>query len=393
MKRLAVLALCLLVAMPPMAIQAQKKEKSVKQLKKGLKDIEQTKRNAQKKLGQTKANIRSTKDEVANLETKVTKVAAALDSTTDRLTQERAKQAQLEKDLAKATESVKKTKAQAERRIREIYKTGKPNALEFIFGSRSSSDIATREYIATRVQKADQRLFSDYKLARNEVDRKKKEQDAVVRNVEGLKQEQAARQRDLESAQHEKEGYLKTLENKKEGLQNMLDELESDAAAIASEIRSAEARARAMEKRKMAEAKKKGEVYHPPKHSGGLSRPTGGPVTSGFGNRYHPILHYTRLHAGTDFGGGYGAPVYAAGTGVVIAAGTRGGYGNCVIIDHGNGMSTVYGHLSKIMVSEGQNVSPRQRVGSIGASGLATGPHLHFEVRINGRPVNPMGYL
>ena len=153
------------------------------------------------------------------------------------------------------------------------------------------------------------------------------------------------------------------------------------------------ARARAAEKRKATEAKKKGETYTPPKFSGGFVRPTGGPTTSGFGSRYHPILHYTRMHSGLDFGGGYGAPVYAAASGVVIGASTRGGYGNCIIIDHGNGRSTVYGHLSRIMVSEGQTVTSHQRIGSIGASGLATGPHLHFEIRINGKAVNPARYL
>lgn len=393
MKRLALILVCLTLVAPEPILAQKKGQKSVKQLKQGLKDIEQTKKNAERKLGQTKANIRSTKDEVAALEDRVTKASSTLETTTSRLDQEKSKQASLAQDLVKAQASVRQTKGQVEKRVRSLYKEGKPSVLEFVFGNKSSSDIATREYIATRVQKADQKLFRDFKSARDEVEKKKKEQDSVVRNVASLQQQQAAHQHELEGAQQDKEHYLKQLENKKDGLQNMLDELESDAAAIASEIRAAEARAREAEKRRMAEAKKKGEVYKPPKHSGGLSRPTGGPVTSGFGNRYHPILHYTRLHAGTDFGGGYGAAVYSAGSGVVIAAGTRGGYGNCVIIDHGNGMSTVYGHLSRIMVSEGQNVSPHQRVGSIGASGLATGPHLHFEVRINGRPVNPMGYL
>lgn len=99
------------------------------------------------------------------------------------------------------------------------------------------------------------------------------------------------------------------------------------------------------------------------------------------------------MHSGIDFGGGYGAAVHAAGGGTVISAGSKGSYGSTVVIDHGGGLSTVYGHLSRISVSDGQTVSSGQRVGSIGSSGLSTGPHLHFEVRINGRAVDPMRFL
>ena len=174
-----------------------------------------------------------------------------------------------------------------------------------------------------------------------------------------------------------------------------LSDLETLANYIAAEIRVATARARAAEAAKARVAKSKGEKYTPPppKHTGGFSRPTGGSMTSRFGMRYHPILHYTRMHSGIDFGGGYGAAVYAAGGGTVISAGSKGSYGSTVVIDHGGGLSTVYGHLSRISVSEGQIISTHQRVGSIGSSGLSTGPHLHFEVRVNGRAVNPLNYL
>lgn len=392
MKR-AIAVMAALTLLMPLATVAQKKPKSVDKLKKGLEDIRQSKRETQRKLGKTKANIVDTKQQLTVLEDHLQKVSGELDSTSDQLEREQATQAQLKAEYEKANADVKAKKAQAEKRIRAIYKQGKPNVLEFVFGSRSSADLSTREYVASRVQIADRRLFEEFRQARDEAQRKKVAQDEVVQRVASLRRQQAAKQQELAGAQKAKGDYLQGLENKKEGLQNILDELESDAAAIESEIKAAMARARAAEKRKMAEAKKRGETYTPPKHSGGLVRPTGGSITSGFGQRYHPILHYTRMHSGVDFGGGYGAPVYAAGSGTVIAASTRGGYGNCVIIDHGNGLSTVYGHLSRIMVSEGQTVTSHQRVGSIGASGLATGPHLHFEVRIGGRAVNPMGYL
>ncbi|MDZ3830643.1 MAG: M23 family metallopeptidase [Sphingopyxis sp.] len=122
---------------------------------------------------------------------------------------------------------------------------------------------------------------------------------------------------------------------------------------------------------------------------GGMVRPTGGRVTSTFGMRRHPILGYRRMHSGIDFGGGYGAPIYAVTDGVVAVAGRQGGYGNYVRLNHGNGLGTGYGHMSRIAVRSGQRVARGQVIGYIGSTGLSTGPHLHYELYRNGHAVNP----
>lgn len=122
---------------------------------------------------------------------------------------------------------------------------------------------------------------------------------------------------------------------------------------------------------------------------GGMARPTAGRITSGYGKRRHPILGYSRLHAGMDFGGGYGAPIYAVSDAVVTMAGRRGGYGNYVRLNHGGGVGTGYGHMSRIAVRNGQRVKQGQVIGYIGSTGLSTGPHLHYELYRGGRTVNP----
>jgi murein DD-endopeptidase MepM/ murein hydrolase activator NlpD len=122
---------------------------------------------------------------------------------------------------------------------------------------------------------------------------------------------------------------------------------------------------------------------------GGMARPTAGPVTSTYGMRRHPILGYLRMHSGIDFGGGYGAPIYAVTDGIVSFAGRNGGYGNFVRINHGNGLGSGYGHMSRIAVAGGQRVGRGQLIGYIGSTGLSTGPHLHYELYRNGRAVNP----
>ncbi|MSO38069.1 MAG: hypothetical protein EXQ69_07450 [Acidimicrobiia bacterium] len=126
---------------------------------------------------------------------------------------------------------------------------------------------------------------------------------------------------------------------------------------------------------------------------GSLSLPARGGIASPFGWRVHPIYGDRRLHAGIDIDAPHGAPVRAAADGTVVIAGYQTGYGNTVVIDHGGGLATLSAHLSVISVSAGQTVSGGQLVGAVGNTGNSTGPHLHFEVRINGSPVDPMGYL
>jgi murein DD-endopeptidase MepM/ murein hydrolase activator NlpD len=121
-----------------------------------------------------------------------------------------------------------------------------------------------------------------------------------------------------------------------------------------------------------------------------MRMPVQGHLTSGFGERFHPILGYERFHAGVDLGAAAGTPIVAAADGRVVSAGWAGGYGRAVAIVHGGGIETKYGHMSRIAAYAGENVRRGDVIGYVGSSGLSTGPHLHFEVMKNGRPVNPM---
>ena len=127
--------------------------------------------------------------------------------------------------------------------------------------------------------------------------------------------------------------------------------------------------------------------------TGSLIWPVHGPVTSPFGWRIHPILGTKKFHTGIDIGVGYGTPIHAADSGAVIYATWMSGYGNVIIIDHGRGISTLYAHQSSLAVGNGVKVSRGQTIGYVGSTGFSTGPHLHFEVRVNGTPVDPMAYL
>jgi murein DD-endopeptidase MepM/ murein hydrolase activator NlpD len=153
----------------------------------------------------------------------------------------------------------------------------------------------------------------------------------------------------------------------------MVDEYEAESARIQEEL-----------------AKSRWKAAAPGK--GGLLWPTDGRAGSGYGYRTHPITRQRRMHTGVDVGAPMGQPIIAAAEGLVVGSGWRGGYGLTVVIDHGGGLATLYAHQSRLSVSQGQVVQAGQKIGEIGSTGQSTGPHLHYEVRVNGSPRNPMDW-
>jgi murein DD-endopeptidase MepM/ murein hydrolase activator NlpD len=164
---------------------------------------------------------------------------------------------------------------------------------------------------------------------------------------------------------------LATLESNLATYKQLVSSYEAESARIAAELAKSRWRAGAP-------------------GAGELLWPTDGRAGSGFGYRTHPIFGSRRLHTGIDIGGPTGQPIIAAADGLVVSAGWRGGYGMAVVIDHGGGLATLYAHQSRLTVSEGTVVGAGQKIGEIGSTGQSTGPHLHFEVRVNGSPRDPM---
>ena len=254
-----------------------------------------------------------------------------------------------------------------------------------LLDAQDFSDLATTAYYLQSVMEYDNRLIEQVSG--------EAEQIADARAEVDLLHEQLATQQTIaERAAAEVERATQAQRK----LTEMAAEERARSAAVKQQLESQLASYNALvadleaESRKLEEelAKSRWRAGRP--GVGELLWPTNGRAGSGFGWRVHPIYGTRRMHTGVDISGPYGQPIIAAAEGLVIHAGWRGGYGLAVVIDHGGGLATLYAHQSSINVAEGQVVTAGQKVGSIGSTGQSTGPHLHFEVRVNGVPKDPM---
>lgn len=320
-----------------------------------------------------------------------------LDTATAELKQVQADRIQLDKDITKTEAELKAAQARLQsrekvfyKRVRDIYINGRLSYLDVVIGSKDFSDFANRMEMLKRILQSDMDLINTIKTEREEIASKKAKLEADRTKVLELEKVAQEKQNVINQKKAERQAVLERAMNDRDTAERAYNELMASSASITAMLQQ-----RAAERAAAAAAASQGGGGGATwvQGTGQLSAPVNAPITSNFGWRIHPIYGTRRLHAGTDFGVDEGTPVHAADGGVVVEAGWISGYGYTVIIDHGNGMSTLYAHNSDVAVSPGQTVSKGQVVSYSGNTGGSTGPHLHFEVRINGEPTDPMGYL
>jgi murein DD-endopeptidase MepM/ murein hydrolase activator NlpD len=270
----------------------------------------------------------------------------------------------------------------AGKRLRSLYEGERLSLLQMILEANDLSTLLDRIYYKQRIVAQDKKLLNDLQGKIQELNALKGElaqQKAVLgQTIATIRVKNVEIQRSIE--------VDRSLRDKYKHDAAFYDKAEADLLSESSSITS-QIRALSMQK-----------SFQVVRNStGSFMWPIAGSINSGFGLRFHPIHHRTIMHTGLDIGGPNGGAVHAADGGQVIWAGWKGGYGKAIMINHGNrggrNLVTLYGHLSRISVSTGQSVSKGQTIGNEGSTGYSTGPHLHFEVRVNGSPVNPLGYL
>jgi murein DD-endopeptidase MepM/ murein hydrolase activator NlpD len=270
------------------------------------------------------------------------------------------------------------------RRLVSTYESGTPDELSFLLSASSFSDLIDGLDYVRLVVRRDREIVAEVDSSKHEIAvarwqtrrlrrtvRHQAEIVAVrVHQVRVLRDQLVANKGQLEAARERERVSLDQLTAAERADAEEIDALQEVSADLAAKIRAAQAHS---------------TVQHV--SGAGFIWPVNAPITSPFGWRWG------RMHEGIDLGAAYGTPIAAAASGVVIYAGWEGGYGNLVVIDHGGGLATAYGHQSRIAVSVGQSVSQGETIGYVGSTGHSTGPHLHFEVRVNGQAVDPLGYL
>ncbi|MFN5854690.1 MAG: murein hydrolase activator EnvC family protein [Pseudanabaenaceae cyanobacterium] len=248
-----------------------------------------------------------------------------------------------------------------------------------LLSSRDLNQFADRRHRINRIYEADRQLLANFKQAFDQVDQQRNRMLAQSNEIELLNQKLKYQKANYEAQAVAQGDIVKRLKQDRRALEIAEDRLAEDSRRL-SQLIVAKSRAYP------------GGVL-PQLGTGKFIYPAIGPITSEFGWRTHPILGYERFHAGMDIGADHGELIYAADAGTVIFSDWYGGYGNSVIIDHGNGLTTLYAHASEVYVQEGQGVTKGQPIAAIGSTGFSTGPHLHFEVRKDGEPIDPAQFL
>ena len=269
------------------------------------------------------------------------------------------------------------------RRLRDIYQNKNMEVLEFIFSPKDLVSAMDSSYYFERLMKADLHLIEDIKKQYGSLIQTHKKLQNKNQNLAQLKVEISEKESKLEQKKYDQKKYLNSLKVEIAQIEKSNRELEQSSQEITSQI--------------MRLAKGKKGYYG----TGRFIKPAEGWLASLYGIRFHPIYKRKIKHMGIDISAKQGTPIYAADSGVVIVSGAPAlyrGYGKIIVIDHGQGkdgrrLSTVYAHQSKLIVSEGETVRQGQLIGLVGSTGHSTGPHLHFEVRLDGVPVNPLNYL
>lgn len=282
-------------------------------------------------------------------------------------------------------------------RVRSMEENGVITYLEIIFDSTSFADLLARIDFVADIMRADEQSFNALTMAREDTEAAKEALENTKNQLDIEKLELEEMEADLLTQLEEAEALIRRIDSDLEAERELRALVVAEEERVLREINSAVAELRRQQERERLARQRAQAAARGPTQTvvgtGQLLWPASGPVTSPFGMRFHPVHRVNRFHSGIDIAAPHGAPIIAADSGVVVTATWNSGYGNYIVIDHGNGMQTLYAHNSRNLVSPGQAVSRGQLIGRIGSTGVSTGPHLHFEVIINGTRVNPMLHL
>ncbi len=348
-----------------------------------LKDVKGQISSAQSQLkeGKQKANqlvaqLSELNDQIATIEGDIAQIGQNIDAKKAEISAARQKLQDTEVKMNQQNDDLNQ-------RLRVMYMNGGTGMLEILLGSASISDFLTNVDMVQRIYDNDMDILKKIKDQYTEIDNQKKTLESLKAQLEDEQQQQKAKQSELEQQKSSVEELQAKVAADNDALSAQIDELNDEANELTAELQRQQA------------AQQISSSTTSTYGGGIMAWPVPGytTISSPYGYRTHPILNTKKFHSGLDIPAPRGTSIVAASDGTVIFAGTKGGYGNCIMVDHGGGIVTLYGHCSSLVASAGQTVSRGQTIAKVGSTGQSTGNHCHFEVRVNGSTVSPNSYL
>ena len=333
---------------------------------------------ANEELTQTQSELSDNLKEVEELDEKIKVSEAELEELNKQVEELKTSMNQIETELNEVTEKYEKQKAIFEKRVVALYETGEIDYLDILLNSNSLSEFISSYYVIAEITEADNDLLNDIADKKDKIALEKEKLENEKKELSTLVETQNRTSKILQNTKKIRENYISKLSDEEKAKQAQIDEMTKQYEEINKQILE------------LAEQGLDTQYI-----GGELAWPVPGytKITSKYGMRVHPITGQYKLHTGVDIGAPMGANFIAANDGIVVKSEYNSAYGRMVIIDHGGGISTLYAHGSEFLVEVGQTVKRGDAVLKVGSSGYSTGPHAHFEVRINGVVTDPMPYI
>ena len=351
----------------------------------GPKDLQTQRNELQNQLNEANGQLTDVQSDLSDNLQQVEKLDNKIETTQQEIDEQKIKIAKLtestnkiEKELEEATNQYDKQVVLFKQRMVAIYVAGDTHYLDYLLKSSSLSDFISTYYLLNQLTDLDKNLIEDISTRRDEISLASEKLENEKEELTTIIENQTRTANTLENTKKMRESFIAKLSDQEKEIQAKIDEINQQYAEVNQQI--------------MALAEQGLDSVYV---GGKFAWPVPGytTITSRYAMRVHPITHQYKLHTGVDIGAPMGANFVAANDGTVVKAEYNRAYGNMVIIDHGGGISTLYGHGSEFLVSAGDHVTRGQPVLKVGSTGYSTGPHAHFEVRINGVTTDPLPYI